>query len=211
MVTLIHENLNVFYVSGKDDWQKIAKVMTRFANMPEPDYKYDREYVRQVAMADRAFDTTRYEVRLLDKEHLPYIFSNRELSDDTVKTFSPFIFQIRDKKNDRFDGYNVGFPYTNGMTDDVLDYEIRGHGDYKAMAAGTDSTYSAWGVDLSGGMSGKIFFLESAFDAMAFYQINKAKVGKDVDFFPAENVAVFLLLVCMAYRQYAHDTYTSDT
>ena len=107
VVTLIHENLNAFYVPGKDDWQKIAKVMARFANMPEPAYKDDREYVRQVAGADKAFDTTRYEVRQLDKEHLPYIFSKRGLSEDTVKTFVPFIFLIRDKRNDRFDGYNV--------------------------------------------------------------------------------------------------------
>lgn len=180
VVTLIHENLDAFYVPGKDGWQKIAKVMARFANMPEPAYKDDREYVRQAARADKAFDTTRYEVRLLDKEHLPYIFSKRGLSEDTVKTFAPSIFLIRDKKNDKFDGYNVGFPYTNGMTDDVLGYEIRGYGGYKAKAAGTDSTSSAWVADLSGGMPDKIFFCESAFDAMAFYQINKAKVGKDV-------------------------------
>ena len=180
VVTLIRENLNAFYLPGNDDWQKIAKVMARFANMPEPAYKDDREYVRQAAGADKAFDTTRYEVRQLDKEHLPYIFSKRGLSDDTVKTFAPFIFLIRDKKNDKFDGYNVGFPYTNDRTDEVQGYEIRGYGGYKAKAAGTDSTSSAWVADLSGGMPGKIFFCESAFDAMAFYQINKAKVGKDV-------------------------------
>ena len=45
VVTLIRENLNAFFVSGKDDWEKIAKVMARFANMPEPEYREDREYV----------------------------------------------------------------------------------------------------------------------------------------------------------------------
>ena len=31
VVTLIRENLSSFTVSGKDEWQKIAKVMARFA------------------------------------------------------------------------------------------------------------------------------------------------------------------------------------
>ena len=43
VVTLIRENLSAFTVSGKDEWQKIAKVMARFANMPEPEYREDRE------------------------------------------------------------------------------------------------------------------------------------------------------------------------
>lgn len=48
VVTLIRENLNSFLVSGKDDWQKIAKVMARFANMPEPEYWEDREYIKSI-------------------------------------------------------------------------------------------------------------------------------------------------------------------
>ena len=46
VVTLIKENLNSFMVTGKDDWQKVAKVMARFANVPEPEFREDREYVR---------------------------------------------------------------------------------------------------------------------------------------------------------------------
>lgn len=180
VVTLIGENLDAFYVSGKDDWQKIAKVMARFANMPEQAYKDDREYVRQAAGDSCAFDSSRYEVKQLDSEHLPYVFSKRGLSDDTVKTFAPFISLIRDRKNEKFDGYNVGFPYTNGKVDDVQGYEIRGFGGYKAKAAGTDSSASAWVADLSDGLPGKVFFCESAFDAMAFYQLNRVKIGKDI-------------------------------
>lgn len=179
VLTLIRENLNAFYVSGKDDWQKIAKVMARFANLPEPAYKDDREYVRQAAKESKVFEATRYEVKQLDKEHLPYLFTKRGLSEETVKTFSPFISLIRDKRNEKFDGYNVGFPYTNGKTDNVQGYEIRGYSGYKAKAAGTDSTSSAWVADLSGGMPSKVFFCESAFDAMAFWQVNRAKIGKD--------------------------------
>ena len=64
VVTLIRENLNAFNVSGKDEWQKIAKVLSRFANMPEPEYREDREYVQSVRY-HATFDSSRYEVACL--------------------------------------------------------------------------------------------------------------------------------------------------
>ena len=129
VVTLIRENLGSFFVSGTDEWQKIAKVMARFANMPEPEYREDREFVKAAKVTSH-FDASRYE----DK-------------DDKVKG-----------------------------------YEIRGLGGYKSKAAGTDSSSSAWVADLSGGNREavtSVFFFESAFDAMAFYQIHKAQLDKN--------------------------------
>lgn len=61
VVTLIRENLNAFNVSGKNEWQKIAKVLSRFANMPEPEYREDQEYVQSVRY-HATFDSSRYEV-----------------------------------------------------------------------------------------------------------------------------------------------------
>ena len=46
VVSFIRENLSSFNVIGLTEWQKIAKVMAKFANMPEPDYDRDRDYVR---------------------------------------------------------------------------------------------------------------------------------------------------------------------
>lgn len=182
VVTLIRENLNAFNVSGKDDWQKIAKVLARFANMPEPEYREDSDYVKSVK-ADAMFDSSRYEVKPINLERIPAMFSQRGLSNETVKDLAPFISLIRDKRNEKFDGYNIGFPYTNGKEETIKGYEIRGHGGYKSKAAGTDSTSSAWAADLSNGNEGlvkSVFFCESAFDAMAFYQMNKTQLGKDV-------------------------------
>ncbi|MCS2793823.1 DUF3991 and toprim domain-containing protein [Bacteroides faecis] len=181
-VTLIRENLNAFPVSGKDDWQKIAKVLARFANMPEPEYREDSDYVKSFK-TDAVFDSSRYEVKPINAERIPALFSQRGLSDETVKALSPFISLIRDKRNGKFDGYNIGFPYTNGKDDAIKGYEIRGHGGYKSKAAGTDSSTSAWVADLSNGNKGmvrSVFFCESAFDAMAFYQMNKTQMGTDV-------------------------------
>ncbi|MGI6794478.1 DUF3991 domain-containing protein, partial [Bacteroides sp. KG68] len=182
VVTLIRENLNAFPVSGKDDWQKIAKVLARFANMPEPEYREDSDYVKSVK-TDAIFDSNRYEVKPINPERIPALFSQRGISDETVKALSPFISLIRDKRNEKFNGYNIGFPYTNGKDDAIKGYEIRGHGGYKSKAAGTDSSTSAWVADLSNGNNGmvkSVFFCESAFDAMAFYQMNKTQLGNDV-------------------------------
>ena len=182
VVTLIRENLNAFTVSGKDEWQKIAKVMARFANMPEPEYREDREYVRAAGQS-APFNPSRYEVKPIDTGNIPTLFTDRGLSDETVKVLSPFIRLLRDRKNTKFDGYNIAFPYTNGQSEEVQGYEIRGYGGYKSKAAGTDSSSSAWVADLSSiadsGTVRSVFFCESAFDAMAFYQMNRVRLGTD--------------------------------
>lgn len=71
VVTLIRENLSSFTVSGKDEWQKIAKVMARFANMPEPEYREDREYVKSAGKSSGVFEPSRYEVKPVDTEKYP--------------------------------------------------------------------------------------------------------------------------------------------
>ncbi len=182
VVTLIRENLNAFNVSGKDEWHRIAKVLARFANAPEPEYHEDREYVRS-AKVDAVFDSARYEVKPIDTNKLPPLFAQRGLSAETVQALAPFITLIRDKKNEKFDGFNIGFPYTQGEDEAVKGYEIRGYGGYKSKAAGSNSNSAAWVADLSGGNSEavkRVFFCESAFDAMAFYQMNRLQLSSDV-------------------------------
>ena len=182
VVTLIRENLDRFVVSGDNEWQKVAKVMARFANMPEPEYKEDWEYIR-AAGHSTVFDPKRYEVKPIDPDNIPRLFSQRGISDETVRTLSPFLTLIRDTKNENFDGYNVGFPYTESDESGIKGYEIRGAGGYKSKAAGTNSSSADWVADLSGGNSFQVksvFFFESAFDAIAFYQMNKAQLSSDV-------------------------------
>ena len=182
VVTLIRENLNSFIVSGKNDWQKVAKVMARFANIPEPEFREDREYVN-AAKVSHFFDKSRYEVKPVDTERIPRIFSQRGIADETVRSLAPFLSLIRDTKNENFDGYNVGFPYTESADSGIKGYEIRGMGGYKSKAAGTNSSSAAWVADLSGGDGSSVrsvFFCESAFDAMAFYQMNRTRLDSDI-------------------------------
>ena len=182
VVTFIRENINSFNVFGKDDWQKVAKVMARFANMPEPEFKEDREYVR-AATIHQSFDESRYEVKPIDLNRIPRLFSQRGISDETVRTLAPFVSLIRDTKNENFDGFNIGFPYTDSAQSSPTGYEIRGMGGYKSKAAGTNSSSAAWVADLSGDNSylvKSVFFFESAFDAMAFYQVNRAQLNDKI-------------------------------
>lgn len=183
VVTLIRENLGSFLVTGNDEWQKVAKVMARFANMPEPEYREDREYVKSALKSSvSSFDASRYEVKPVDLNDIPRLFAERGLSEDIVRTFAPFISLVRDRRNGNFDGYNIGFPYTNEKNNEVRGYEIRGYG-YKSKAAGTDSSSSAWVADLSNGNREavrSVFFCESAFDAMAFYQMNRVRLDGNV-------------------------------
>lgn len=182
VVTLIRDNLNSFFVDGKDDWQKVAKVMARFANMPEPEYK--EQYTGRNITA-QVFDPSRFRTKSLDFEKLPPLFEQRGISMETVKAFSPFISLISDKRNENFSGYNVGFPYTDSKTIGAVGYELRGLGGYKSKAAGTNSSTASWVADFSNGNSHgvrSVFFCESALDAMAFYQMNRARLDKDIAF-----------------------------
>ena len=182
VVSFIRENLNSFNVSGSNEWQKIAKVMAKFANMPEPDYNSHAEYVR-AASVPQVFDPSRYAVRPLDTEKMHPLFRQRGISERTVKALAPFISLVADRHNENFSGYNIGFPYTSADSDRVLGYEIRGMGGYKSKAAGTNSSTAAWVADLSGGNGASVrsvFFCESAFDAMAFYQLNRLRAGENI-------------------------------
>lgn len=95
--------------------------MARFANMPEPEYREDREFVKAAKVTSH-FDASRYEVKPIDTEKMPLLYSQRGLSSETVKDLSPYLVLLRDKQNDKFDGYNVAFPYTD-KDDKVKGYE----------------------------------------------------------------------------------------
>lgn len=84
---------------------------------------------------------------------------------------------IKDLQNTTYDAYNIAFPYTRPSSDTIVGYEIRGYKGFKSKAAGTDSSNAAWIVDLSDDQLAPtkrhVFFAESAFDIMAFYQANR--------------------------------------
>lgn len=182
VITLIKENLNSFFVTGKDDWEKVAKVMARFANMPEPEYKSRSDYVN-TSVVSKSFDESRYETVKLNGDSVPKILADRGFTLETVKIFSGHLRLIRDRRNENFDGYNIGFPYTASNESKTVGYEIRGMSGYKSKASGTNSSSAAWVANISNvrsDMIENVYFFESAFDAMAFHQINRARLPENI-------------------------------
>lgn len=182
VVSLIRENLNSFHESGRNEWEIIGKVMARFANEPIPDYG-DSLYLAKAGYSDnRVFDSKLYETKEIgsDLSEVMAFFAQRGINEETVAVFAPFIKQIRDSCHTTYKQFNIGFSYTEAGKDKVVGYEIRGFGSFKSKAAGTNSTTGAWIADLSQGGEPadirNVYFAESAYDIMAFYQLNHLRL-----------------------------------
>lgn len=178
VVTFIRENLTSFNAPGNDDWTKVANVLAKFANMPTVDYS-DRQYVSK-SKTQQQFNPERYDVRQISGEKVPYILYKRGFSAECVKDFGDSVKLIRDLNLTSFDGYNIGFPYRHADSGRVTGYEIRGNGGFKSKAAGTQSSNSFWSADFGADSPQavrNVYLFESSFDAMAFYQLNKAKIA----------------------------------
>ena len=182
VVSLIRENLNSFHESGRNEWEIIGKVMARFANEPIPDYG-DSLYLAKAGYSDnRVFDPKRYETKEIgsDLSEVMAFFAQRSINEETVAVFAPFIKQIRDSCHTTYKQFNIGFSYTEAGKDKVVGYEIRGFGSFKSKATGTNSTTGAWIANLSQGGEPadirNVYFAESAYDIMAFYQLNHLRL-----------------------------------
>ena len=178
VISFIRENLNSFNVVGDNEWSRVANVLANLANMPVSISDF-RSVTKKGQANSGIFDPKRYEISKLNINSLPWIIQKRGFVKSTIEVFSERIVLIKDKENKKFDGFNIGFPYMRPDTDNVAGYEIRGSNGYKSKAAGTDSAHTAWMVDFPSGcphLSRNVYFFESSFDAMAFYQMNKAKL-----------------------------------
>ena len=177
VISFIRQNLNSFNIEGTNEWTRVANVLAKLSNTPIS--HSEKNYVSSSANTEKVFDPTRYDIYPIT-DRIPYLLTNRGFSDSCIKDFGSNVVLIRDNNNRRFDGVNVGFPYTNPENDALAGYEIRGNKGFKAKASGTDSANAAWMAEFPQGNPQTIrnvYFFESCFDAMAFYQINKARLN----------------------------------
>ena len=189
VVNLILENINSFRENGRDLWEIVTKVMVRFANEPISDYGNSKYLEKTGYNESQVFDPKRYETQPAEEhlKHMMSYFSRRGITEETVRVFSPFLCRIKDLNATAYGNYNLGFPYTEPGSVKVLGYEIRGCNGYKSKAAGTNSSSAAWIVDLSNKTNPldirNVYFAESGYDIMAFYQTNRLKIDKDCSVF----------------------------
>lgn len=189
VISLIRENINSFNVAGRNEWDIVSKVMLKFSNTPMPE-NGDSSYLREAGYTDpKKFDPNRYEVEPIEKnmKHVMSYFRQRNITEETVREFAPFLRRIKDLRMTQYPYFNIGFPYTEPGQDKIVGYEIRGYNGFKNKAAGTNSTSGAWIVDLSNEKNAfnikNVYFAESAYDIMSFYQANKLKIDKEDSIF----------------------------
>lgn len=177
VLTLIRENLSAFNVAGTNEWTRVANVLMKLANVT-----IDNSYRKEVSashVSNRTFTPERYETSRVNPQSLHWLLKQRGFNGSTIAAMGDKVLLIRDKNNTKFDGSNIGFPYTRPDNNALTGYEIRGSNGFKSKAAGTDSSNSAWIVDFPRNcpeLSRNVFFFESSFDAMAFYQLNRARL-----------------------------------
>lgn len=178
VINFIMENSNSFGIRSRNQWDLVTRVMSKYANEPVPESRPDY-YIGH--NQSRPFDPSLYQVTpLIGKESsMQYIFDQRSLNSGTVERFAPYLVRI---KNIHFatSYWNIGFPYRQAGGDKTEGYEIRGSKGFKMKAAGTNSSTAAWIVDFSDKSNPQdiknVYFAESAFDIMAFYQANRERL-----------------------------------
>jgi hypothetical protein len=189
VINFIQENIHSFHEHGRNQWEMIGNILRKLANEPIPDVG-DSAYLKKMGYSgEQRFDKTRYEVQTM-AEHLKngmMYMAPRGFAKETLKQFAPYFVRIKDLKSEHFNDYNIGFPYREPGKEEVLGYEIRGYGNFKGKVTGTNSTSAAWIVCMSSTDNPlavrNVYFGESAYDIMAFYQANRSKIDLETSVF----------------------------
>ena len=182
VVDFIGENLSRFNKFGRNQWEVIGKVLADFANMPVVD-NHDRGYSGGLGSLNPVFNPKRYTAQPLARnmDYAMGIFEDRGISRETVSLFERHIAIVTDQKN-RNGLPMIGFPYREpDFCADLAGYELRGDRGFKGKAAGTNSTTAMWTAGIHSALNNQqmvrhVYFCESAYDAMSFYQANRAKM-----------------------------------
>ena len=182
VVDFIGENLSRFNKFGRNQWEVIGKVLADFANMPVVD-NHDRGYSGGLGSLNPVFNPKRYTAQPLARnmDYAMGIFEDRGISRETVSLFERHIAIVTDQKN-RNGLPMIGFPYREpDFSADLAGYELRGDRGFKGKAAGTNSTTAMWTAGIHSALNNPqmvrhVYFCESAYDAMSFYQANRAKM-----------------------------------
>lgn len=179
VIDFVMENLPALGFNTADGWKAVFRAFSRFTSLPARSFDLDSA-IRQwrESKAPEGFQKDRFIVEPLSA-NLPaarMIYCQRALSDETVKTFGPWISLLRDTRS-TYPHPSLAFPYRIPGSDEVVGYELRGYGTYKGMAAGTNATTAAWIVDMTpNGFpddAKNVYLAESAYDIMAFWQHNR--------------------------------------
>ena len=207
VVSFIGENLNRFNKFGRNQWEVIGKVMADFANMPLVDNS-DRSYINRLGTVPAVFDSKRYAAKPLsdNMDFAMGILAERGLDRETVSVFAGHISVVRDARA-KWVMPMLGFAYREPGSDRLAGYELRGDRGFKGKAAGTNSMTALWVAGIPSAMNNpsmvrRVYFAESAFDAMSVYLANKGTIDLAHSVFASVGGALSNGQVSGVMRQY---------
>lgn len=197
VISFIKEHPEMFaeYRAGMSKDRLVNLVCNRLLNNPLPERRENTERYR---MESAPFDISAYDTHGFingnfdsQKPFYPY-FKNRGISLDTQRAFSGHFFLATRQRTDGKQYTNLSFPLTSASFPgkDIIGLEERSRPDvngktaYKGMAKGSNAAEGLWIARLEShrsdngftkpiGATKDVYWFESAFDAMAFYQISK--------------------------------------
>ena len=208
VISLIKENLNAFGVVGDTEYDMIDAVIDKFTGT---DYTFKREYDLAKSASSKVFDASRYVIEPA-AEHLDSVmsyFRQRSIDEETVRVFLPWLVRITDTKAE-FKYRNLAFPYSQPGSDTIEGCELRGYSGFKMKAEGTNSSTAAWIADFSDGHAESVrnvYFFESGYDAMAFYQVNKSRIDLPISVFVSTGGSFSNMQIRKVTDYYAHARY----
>ena len=208
VISLIKENLGAFGVVGDTEYNMIDAVIDKFTGT---DYTFKREYDLAKNTSSKVFDSSRYVIEPA-AEHFDSImsyFRQRSIDEETVSVFLPYLVRITDTKAE-FKYRNLAFPYRQPGSDTIEGCELRGYSGFKMKAEGTNSSTAAWIADFSDGNAESVrnvYFFESSYDAMAFYQVNKSRIDFPTSVFVSTGGSFSNMQIRKVTDYYAHARY----
>ncbi len=175
VIAFVREQIDRFNVSGFNDIDRVNKILHSFANSVFVPPTQQTGY--KAMFTPKPFDESRWE-KVDNSYFRDRIFASRGIDRQTSMMFSQHIQLIKDKQA-KNNFVNLGFPYRIPGDSKCIGYEIRGIGGFKSKASGTDSTNGMWIADFTQSKqeAKNIFIAESAFDAIAFYQIHRNQLS----------------------------------
>lgn len=180
-----HPHLFIEYTPGMSKDRLVNLVCRRLMNMPE---EIRNDHILEPRKDSKPFNINEYERQWFykddswsRKQFYPY-FKNRGINLETMGVFAHYFCLATKERSDEKKYTNLSFPLSRAdKPDSIVGLEERscpnaeGKTAYKGMALGSDATNGMWIANLDAeSLEGvyDVYWFESAFDAMAYYQIH---------------------------------------
>ena len=183
-ISLIREHINEFCVTGSSEQEMLRAVMTKLTSDDSFVAKSEDRYKE---LQSQTFDIKRFQMESA-AEHFDAVmsfFRGRGIDEETVSVFLPFIMRVTDTEA-QYKYKDLAFPYTRPGNEKIEGFELRGYNNFRQKAAGTNSSRAAWIADFTKELpdnAKNVYFFESGYDAMAFYQVNKSRLSLETSVF----------------------------